>query len=94
MSCSENNGRGENFAFVGAHSLYASVPHKQFFHTCLETDLSAALYYPVADVLDDTRKFVCSYMRMRIGQYCRACTMLAEDIEDALDAAAFLASGI
>ena len=56
--------------------------------------LATTFYYAVTHVLYHARKLVGSYVGMRIGKDCGTCSMLAEDIEHALDAATFLAAGV
>ncbi len=52
--------------------------------------LAATAQNGVAHILYDARQLVCTYMRMGISQDIRRSTMLAEDIENLLDIAAFL----
>ena len=73
---------------------YLITLHYETGHKGLKMDLAAAVYDGVADVLDYARQAVCAYVRMGIGQYCRAGAVLAEYVQYAVCAAAFLAAGV
>ena len=76
------------------HADYLITVQNEAGHEGLKMDLTAAVYDGVADVLDYTWQAVCAYVRMGIGQYCRAGAMLAEYVQYAVCAAAFLAAGV
>ena len=92
MTSSENNSRRKYLSFVGTYSAHPVVLDEQFLHACLETYLTATLYYAVADVLDDTRQFVGTYVGMSVGKYRGTRSMLAEDIQHAFYATTLLAA--
>ena len=57
-------------------------------------NLAAALENRVSHILDNSRKFVRSDMRMRIDKDRRACAVLTEDIQNLVDVSSLLASCI
>ena len=48
----------------------------------------------VAHVLNDTRQLIGSYMGMGVSEYIRGSAVLAEDVENLLDIAALLRTGV
>jgi hypothetical protein len=76
------------------HPDYLITMQYETGHEGLKMDLAAAVYDGVADVLDYARQAVGAYVRVCIGQYRGAGAVLAEYVQDAVCAAAFLASGV
>jgi hypothetical protein len=78
----------------GIYADYTVAIQYEAGHQGLKVDLTAAVYYGVADVFNHARQAVSTYVRVCIGQYRGACAVLAEYVQDAVGAAAFLASGV
>jgi hypothetical protein len=78
----------------GIYADYTVAIQYEAGHQGLKVDLAAATYYGVADVFNHARQAVSTYVGMGIGQYRGACAVLAEYVQDAVGAAAFLATGV
>jgi hypothetical protein len=78
----------------GVDAYYTVAIQYEAGHQGFKMDLTAAVDDGVADILDNTGQAVSTYVGVCIGQYCGACAVLAEYIQDAVSAAAFLAAGV
>ena len=78
----------------GVYAYHAVSLQYETGHQGFKINLAAAVYNGVADVLNHTRQAVRAYVGVCIGQYCGACAVLAEYVQDAVCAAAFLTTGI
>ena len=67
---------------------------KQFCHLCLEMHLTTRFLNLLSHILYDDREFIGAYMRMCIGKDIGRGSKLAENIQNLLNIATLLASGI
>lgn len=77
---------------LNAHRLVAL--EQQSGHLGLEVNLAAAAYDGVAHALDNLRQLVGADMRMGVDEDRRRGSVLAEHVENLLDAAALLRAGV
>jgi hypothetical protein len=78
----------------GVDAYYPVALQYEAGHQGFKMDLTAAVDDGVSDILNYARQAVRTYVGVGIGQYRGACAVLAEYVQYAVCAAAFLASGV